>query len=92
MEIMSQTVSKLRVQNLSKYFAAIKAVNDVSFELNSGEILGLIGPNGSGKTTLINVVTGLLKKTEGSVFVDGLDTTKIPNYNIAKSGIAYPSI
>ena len=59
----SKTQNTLRVQNLCKYFAGLKAVDQVSFQLATGEILGLIGPNGSGKTTLINVITGLLPAT-----------------------------
>ncbi len=50
----------LQVRNLCKYFAGLKAVDQVNFQLETGEILGLIGPNGSGKSTTINVITGLL--------------------------------
>jgi branched-chain amino acid transport system ATP-binding protein len=81
-------VSTLEVRSLCKWFAGLRAVDDVSFDLRTGEILGLIGPNGSGKTTLINVVTGLLAPTSGSVFVDGVDTSKKPPHRIAKAGIA----
>ena len=56
--------------------------------MRTGEILGLIGPNGSGKTTLINVVTGLLPATSGSVSVDGYRTTGQPPYKVARAGIA----
>lgn len=84
----SQTRSMLKVQNLSKHFAGLKAVNQVSFQLETGEILGLIGPNGSGKTTLINVITGLLPATGGHVFVDEVDTTRIPPHQVAKAGLA----
>ncbi len=51
----------LEVENLSKAFGGLMAVNRVSFALNQGEIVGLIGPNGSGKTTLFNLITGILK-------------------------------
>jgi branched-chain amino acid transport system ATP-binding protein len=82
------TVSVLDIQHLAKSFAGLKAVNDVSFSLRTGEILGLIGPNGSGKTTLINVVTGLLRADGGSVAVDGVETTRMRPHNVARTGIA----
>jgi len=81
-------VSVLDIQHLAKSFAGLKAVNDVSFTLSTGEILGLIGPNGSGKTTLINVVTGLLRADEGSVVVDGVETARMPPHHVARTGLA----
>ncbi|MBF4509992.1 MAG: ABC transporter ATP-binding protein [Aeromicrobium sp.] len=83
-----QHVSTLALKSLSKSFAGLKALSDVSFTLRTGEILGLIGPNGSGKTTLINVVTGLLKPTSGVVTIDGVETTKLPPHRIARAGLA----
>jgi branched-chain amino acid transport system ATP-binding protein len=80
--------SVLEIRKLCKSFAGLKAVDDVSFTLSTGEILGLIGPNGSGKTTLINVVTGLLRSTSGSVIVDGVETTKKPPHRVARAGLA----
>jgi len=80
--------SVLEIRNLCKSFAGLKAVDDVSFSLTTGEILGLIGPNGSGKTTLINVVTGLLPATGGQVVVDGVDTTRKPPHRVARAGLA----
>ena len=67
--------NRLVVQNLTKDFGGLRAVDGVSFALNKGEILGLIGPNGSGKTTTINLITGLLNITGGSVVVAGTDVT-----------------
>lgn len=81
-------MSTLEISNLSKSFAGLKAVDDVSFSLDTGEILGLIGPNGSGKTTLINVVTGLLPATGGTVRIDGVETTKLPPHRVARAGLA----
>lgn len=78
----------LTIQGLSKYFVGLRALDDVSFTLGRGEILGLIGPNGSGKTTLINVVTGLLRATSGRVFVDGVELTNKKPYQIAHAGLA----
>jgi branched-chain amino acid transport system ATP-binding protein len=78
----------LRIQGLSKSFAGLKAVDDVSLELYTGEILGLIGPNGSGKTTLINIMTGLLPKSGGTVMIDGLDVSSYPAHRVARAGLA----
>ncbi|MDO9107991.1 MAG: ABC transporter ATP-binding protein [Coriobacteriia bacterium] len=88
MEAAQSSSSTLEIRNLCKSFAGLKAVDDVSFEMHTGEILGLIGPNGSGKTTLINVVTGLLRATSGSVIVDGTATTEKPPHRVAHAGLA----
>ncbi len=77
----------LRVERLSKHFLALKALDEVSLTLNRGEILGLIGPNGSGKSTLINVVSGVLPPTGGSVVLDGTDISGWKAHRIAKVGI-----
>ena len=82
------TESVLEIRNLCKSFAGLKAVDDVSFTLRTGDILGLIGPNGSGKTTLINVMTGLLRATSGQVLVDGTDVSRFKAHRVAKSGLA----
>jgi branched-chain amino acid transport system ATP-binding protein len=65
----------LGVQNLTKSFGGIKAVNDVSFTLSEGQILGLIGPNGAGKTTVFDLITGYLKPDSGTIIYDGGDIT-----------------
>ena len=77
----------LRVVNLRKSFGGIMAVSGVSFNLNRGEVLGIIGPNGSGKTTLVNLITGFVKKDSGSVHFDGKDITKWPPHRIADAGL-----
>ena len=64
-------MSYLKVEGLSKFFGGLRAVHDVSFEVEQGEILGFIGPNGSGKTTTMNLVTGFLKPTAGTVVFKG---------------------
>jgi len=84
---MDSNVSTLSVQGLSKSFAGLMAVDQVSMHLTTGEVLGLIGPNGSGKTTFINVVTGLLKKDSGHVEIDGLDISKLAAHKIARVGL-----
>lgn len=84
----SRTTSVLEVKDLCKYFAGLKAVDGVSFTVRTGEILGLIGPNGSGKTTLINVVTGLLPATSGSIAIDDLVISGRKAHRVARAGIA----
>ncbi len=88
MESSRDARSTLEIRGLCKSFGSLKALDDVSFGLQTGDILGLIGPNGSGKTTLINVVTGLLPATAGSVHLDDLETTKKPPHRVARAGIA----
>jgi branched-chain amino acid transport system ATP-binding protein len=78
----------LKVRELSKSFGGVKAVVDISFDLHEGELLGVIGPNGSGKTTLVNLITGLVKPTAGSVEYRGVNITGWKPYRIARLGIA----
>lgn len=78
----------LSVKNISKHFGGIKAVQDVSFEVAEGEVLGLIGPNGSGKSTLFNCVLGQYSPTSGSVEINGHDVTGLPPSKLNKEGVA----
>ena len=78
----------LKVDHVTKKFGGLTAVNDVSFEMEEGMILGIIGPNGAGKTTLFNCICGLLDITEGKVYLDGEDITGLPPYKMAEKGIA----
>src|SRR3989304_7550013 len=78
----------LEVSNLNKQFGGVKAVDAVSFELQQGEILGIIGPNGSGKTTLVNLITGFIKPDSGQVLYQGKEITGWMPYKIADLGIA----
>jgi branched-chain amino acid transport system ATP-binding protein len=78
----------LEVQNLDMDFGGLRALSNVSFALEEGDILGLIGPNGSGKTTLFNVITGFLKPASGKVIFCGEDITGHPPYKACKAGIA----
>ncbi len=68
----------LKLENLSKSFDSIRAIDAVDLEVTQGEALGIIGPNGAGKTTLFNLVTGLLKPDTGSIWFDGRDITRAP--------------
>jgi len=80
--------SFLKVEGLSKRFGGVTAVDDVSFELQQGDFLGLIGPNGSGKTTLVNLITCFVKPDSGKVIYQGKNITGKMPYTIANLGIA----
>ena len=78
----------LQVAELRKNFGGVQAIDDVNFEIAEGELLGVIGPNGSGKTTAVNLITGFVKPTEGSIRYRGKDITGWPPYKIVRLGIA----
>lgn len=78
----------LEVSNLSKKFGGLQALNNISFLIKKGEILGLIGPNGAGKTTLFNVITGIYKPDSGKIIFKGKDITGKPSHKICKLGIS----
>jgi branched-chain amino acid transport system ATP-binding protein len=78
----------LEVEDVSQDFGGLRALANVSFALEQGSILGLIGPNGSGKTTMFNVITGFLKPTSGKVIFSGKDITGHAPYKACKAGIA----
>jgi len=79
----------LKAENLVKIYKNRRVVNDVSFEVGQGEIVGLLGPNGAGKTTSFYQIVGLIKPHSGRVFLDNKDITKLPMYKRAKLGIGY---
>ncbi len=78
----------IEVEHISKRFSGVKAVNDVSFHMAEGEILGLIGPNGAGKTTLFNLISGVIPPDEGRVTLSGTDITGMAPYNVVTRGLA----
>jgi branched-chain amino acid transport system ATP-binding protein len=78
----------LRVEGVSKRFGGLVAVDNVSFEVNEGEVFALIGPNGAGKTTLFNCVTGFYSPTFGNITFQGGNITGFPPHRTAKAGIA----
>ncbi len=80
---------KLRAENIVKRYHSRTVVNNVSFEVSQGEIVGLLGPNGAGKTTSFYMVVGLIKPNEGHVFLDDVEITELPMYRRAQSGIGY---
>lgn len=77
----------LVVQNLSRSFGSLAAVNDLSFEVHRGEILGMMGPNGAGKTTVFDMLTGVLKPDSGSVFLGGKDISRLSAAKRCRAGI-----
>jgi len=77
----------LAVSGLSKRFGGFLAVNQVSFELKAGEILGLIGPNGSGKSTTFNLIAGMLRPTGGSIQFNGKEIGGLPAHRICRLGV-----
>jgi len=78
----------LSVRGVGMRFGGLDALEDVSFEVAPGSIVGLIGPNGSGKTTLMNVISGVYKPTSGSVEFAGRRIADVPTYDVCKLGIA----
>ena len=78
----------LQAESLTIGFGGVRAVEDVSFEVRRGELLGLIGPNGAGKTTLLRLLTGILRPQHGSVRLDGRDITRLPVHRRAQLGCA----
>ena len=78
----------LEVQGVTKRFSGLTAVDDLSFYLEEGEVLGLMGPNGSGKTTIFNVIMGEYLPDSGRIFFEGKDITDYPVYQRVKLGIA----
>ncbi|KAA1429040.1 ABC transporter ATP-binding protein [Nocardioides antri] len=82
------TTPILEVQNLTLKFGGLTALDDVSFGIKEGEILGLIGPNGAGKTTCFNAVTGVYRPTSGDIRFQGRSLTGVKRYRITQLGIA----
>jgi len=81
-------MSRLEVNNLYKSFGGVKAIEDVSFQVNDRQVVGIIGPNGAGKTTAFNLLTGVYPLDQGSVILDGKEISGLPQYQIAQMGMA----
>lgn len=78
----------LQIKNLTKRYGGLTAVNDVSFEVERGSLVGLIGPNGAGKTTVFSLISGFEKTNAGSIWFDGMNITNQSPYKIVNYGIA----
>ncbi len=77
----------LEVCNITKQFGGLKALNGIDFSIGDGEIFGIVGPNGAGKTTLFNIISGVLKPTNGSIIYKHKNITKLGAYKRARLGI-----
>lgn len=82
-------MAMLEVKDLEVYYGMIQAIKGVSFEVNEGEVIALIGANGAGKTTILHTITGLLSPKKGSVTFEGKEITKIPAHKIVSLGMAH---
>lgn len=82
-------MAMLEVKDLQVYYGLIQAIKGVSFEVNQGEIIALIGANGAGKTTILHTITGLIQPKSGSVIFEGTDITKVPGHKIVSMGMAH---
>jgi branched-chain amino acid transport system ATP-binding protein len=76
----------LELRAVTKRFGGLRALNDVSFSLAAGQVLGLIGPNGAGKTTLLNIISGLSKASDGAILLDGQMISGWPAHRVAGEG------
>ncbi len=82
-------MSMLSVENVEVYYGVINAIKGVSFEVNEGEIIALIGSNGAGKTTILHTITGLISPKSGNIIFENTDITKVPAHKIVGMGMAH---
>lgn len=82
-------MAMLEVKDLQVSYGMIQAIKGISFEVNQGEVIALIGANGAGKTTILHTVTGLLAPKAGSIMFEGQDITKVPAHKIVSMGMAH---
>ena len=82
-------MAMLEIRDLEVYYGMIQAIKGISFEVNQGEVIALIGANGAGKTTILHTVTGLIAPKAGSIVFEGQDITKIPAHKIVSMGMAH---
>jgi len=82
-------MAMLEVKDLQVYYGMIQAIKGVSFEVNQGEVIALIGANGAGKTTILHTITGLLHPKTGSINFEGVELTKTPAHKIVSMGMAH---
>ena len=82
-------MSMLEIKDLEVYYGMIQAIKGVSFDVNEGEVIALIGANGAGKTTILHTITGLINAQKGSVWFEGKDITKVPAQKLVSMGMAH---
>ena len=86
-----EKISRLKTENLVKFYGKRKVVKDVSIEVKQSEIVGLLGPNGAGKTTTFYMITGMIRPNGGIIILDDREITHLPMYKRARLGIGYLS-
>lgn len=82
-------MAMLEIKDIEVYYGVIQAIKGISFEVNEGEVIALIGANGAGKTTILHTITGLLSPKKGTVIFEGKDITKVPAHKIVSLGMAH---
>lgn len=82
-------MAMLKIEDLQVYYGVIQAIKGISFEVNQGEVIALIGANGAGKTTILHTVTGLVPAKAGRIEFEGTDITKMPGHKIVSLGMAH---
>ena len=82
-------MAMLEVKDLEVYYGMIQAIKGISFEVNQGEVIALIGANGAGKTTTLQTITGMLQAKKGHILFEGQDITKVPGHKIVTMGMAH---
>ena len=81
-------MAMLEIKDLEVYYGMIQAIKGISFEVNEGEVIALIGANGAGKTTILHTISGLIAPKKGSIVFEGQEITKIPAHKIVENGLA----
>ena len=82
-------MAMLEIKDLEVYYGMIQAIKGISFEVNQGEVIALIGANGAGKTTTLQTITGMIPSKKGSITFNGVDITKVPGHKIVPMGMAH---
>ncbi len=82
-------MAMLEVKDINVYYGMIQAIKGISFEVNEGEVIALIGANGAGKTTTLQTITGLIAPKQGEILFEGQDITKVPAHKIVSMGMAH---
>ena len=82
-------MAMLEIKDLEVYYGMIQAIKGISFEVNQGEVIALIGANGAGKTTTLQTITGMIPAKRGSIVFNGMDITKVPGHKIVPMGMAH---
>lgn len=82
-------MAMLEIKDLEVYYGVIQAIKGISFEVNQGEVIALIGANGAGKTTTLQTITGMLSPKAGKIIFEGQDITKVPGHKIVSMGMAH---